>query len=91
MGIPGEKKKEILNRLSRLEGQIRGVRNLIESGEECEKIAVQMSAVHAALEGVTKLIVVGFFRECMGESSEKAENKDEILERFVSLLMNTRM
>ena len=91
MDVPAEKKKEVLNRLSRLEGQIRAVRGMIEKGEDCEKIVMQLSAVHAALEGATKLVVAGYFRECLAESREKGENQEAAMERFVSLLLNTRM
>ncbi len=91
MKVPEEKKKEVLNRLSRMEGQVRAVRRMIQEGEDCEKIATQLSAVHSALEGATKLVVAGFFRECMLESLEKGEDQEEAINRFVSLLLNTRM
>jgi len=84
-------RKKVVNRLSRLEGQIRAVRRMIEDGEECEDIVTQLSAVHSALEGVTKLIVANFFLECLSESQEKGEDQQEAVNRFVSLLQNTRM
>ncbi len=84
-------RKKVVNRLSRLEGQIRAVRRMIEDGEECEDIVTQLSAVHSALEGATKLIVANFFLECLSESQEKGEDQQEAVNRFVSLLQNTRM
>ncbi len=84
-------RKKVANRLSRLEGQIRAVRRMIEEEEECENIVTQLSAVHSALEGVTKLIVANFFLECLTESQEKGEDQQEAVDRFVSLLLNTRM
>jgi len=86
-----ETRKKVVNRLSRLEGQIRAVRRMIEDGEECEDIVTQLSAVHSALEGVTKLVVANFFLECLSESQEKGEDQQEAVDRFVSLLLNTRM
>ncbi len=86
-----EAKKKVVNRLSRLEGQIRAVRRMIEDGEECEHIVTQLSAVHSALEGVTKLIVANFFLECLSESKEKGDDQQQAVDRFVSLLLNTRM
>jgi len=86
-----EAKTKVVNRLARLEGQIRAVRGMIEDGKECEDIVTQLSAVHSALEGVTKLIVANFFLECLSESQQKGENQQEAVDRFVSLLLNTRM
>ena len=91
MSVSEEKRKEVMHRLSRLEGQIRGVRKMIEDGEECEKIVMQLSAAHSAMEGATKLIMVGFFRECLADSENKGEDRDTALDRFFSLLLNTRM
>ena len=87
----GVSKKDILNRLSRLEGQIRGVKKMIEEGKDCEKIVIQLSAVHAALEGVSKLIVVHFFSECLQESRNKGGGEEEALQRLASLVLNTRL
>ena len=91
MQVPAEKKKQVVNRLSRLEGQVRAVRRMIEEGEDCEKIVTLLSAVHSALEGVTKLVVTDFFRECLNECAEKGESQEEAIDRFVSLLLNTKM
>ena len=91
MNVPEEKKKEVLNRLSRLEGQLRAVQKMIKEGEACENIVVQLSAVHSALEGATKLVVAGYFHECLMESEEKGEGREAAMDRLVSLLLKTRM
>jgi DNA-binding FrmR family transcriptional regulator len=46
-----DKKQALLARLSRVEGQLRGVRKLIEEDADCEKIAQQLSAARKALDG----------------------------------------
>jgi len=91
MKANAENKKKVINRLSRLEGQIRGVRRMIEEGDDCEKIVTQLSAVHSALEGATKLAMAEFFTICLSESVEKGESQDQAVERFVSLLLNTKI
>lgn len=45
-----EKKKSLCARLARVEGQLRGVQRLIEEGQDCEKIAQQLSAARKALD-----------------------------------------
>lgn len=89
--VDSNKKKSIVNRLSRLEGQIRAVRRMIEEGQDCEDIVTQLSAVHSALEGATKLVVAGYFQECLAQCQETGENQEEAMERFVNLLLNTKM
>jgi len=46
----GPRKKALIMRLKRIEGQLRGVQNLIESGADCEAVAQQMSASRKALD-----------------------------------------
>lgn len=87
MQVTEENRKKIVNRFSRLEGQVRAVRRMIEDGEDCEKIVTLLSAVHSALEGVTKLVIADFFRECLNESKDQ----DQAVDRFVELLLNTKM
>ena len=91
METNNETKKKVSNRLSRLEGQIRAVRRMVEDGEECEDIVTQLSAVHSALEGVTKLVMANFFMTCLEEAREKGESQEEAMERFVNLLLHTKM
>ena len=91
MQVTEENRKKIVNRFSRLEGQVRAVRKMIEQGEDCEKIVTLLSAVHSALEGVTKLVVADFFRECLSDARESGKDQDEAVDRFVNLLLNTKM
>ncbi len=86
-----EGKKKVKNRLSRLEGQIRAVRRMVEEEKDCTGIVTQLSAVHSALEGVTKLIVANYFLTCLSESQQKGEDQEQAVERFISLLLHTRM
>lgn len=45
-----ERKRALVLRLKRIEGQLRGIQRLIESGEDCEKVAQQMAAARKALD-----------------------------------------
>ncbi len=83
-------KKKVLNRLSRLEGQIRGVRGMIKKEKDCEEIVAQLSAVHSALEGATKLVLVNFLQKCLEECQEGDQSEDDAFERLADLLLKTR-
>ncbi|MEY4421041.1 MAG: Transcriptional repressor FrmR [Pseudomonadota bacterium] len=72
------KKKAVMDRLSRIEGQIRGVQKLIDSDADCEKIAQQMAAARKALDKAF-FSMVG----CMLEESEHpVEHVTQMLVKF---------
>ena len=48
-------KSAILNRLARIEGQVRGLQRMIEEGKECEQILAQLAAVRSALDRVAPI------------------------------------
>ncbi len=80
--------RPILNRLSRLEGQIRGVRTMIESGRECDEIVGQLSACHSALESATKAVLLNYLRECI-DGRETSDPRGE-MDKVAELIMKTR-
>jgi DNA-binding FrmR family transcriptional regulator len=73
-----DKKQALLARLSRVEGQLRGVRKLIEEDADCEKIAQQLSAARKALDGSFYSMVA-----CMIEEGDKPiENVTKMLTKY---------
>jgi DNA-binding FrmR family transcriptional regulator len=49
-GYRGEHEKDMVNRLRRIEGQVRGLVDMIQSGRSCEEVATQMSATRKAMD-----------------------------------------
>ncbi len=73
-----EKKKALCARLARIEGQLRGLQKLIDSDDECDKIALQMAASRKALDKAF-FSMVG----CMIEQGDQsAEHVAEMLTKF---------
>ncbi|HQR87448.1 MAG: hypothetical protein B7Y59_05395 [Burkholderiales bacterium 35-55-47] len=73
-----DKKQALLARLSRVEGQLRGVRKLIEEDADCEKIAQQLSAARKALDGSFYSMVA-----CMIEEGDQPiENVTQMLTKY---------
>jgi DNA-binding FrmR family transcriptional regulator len=92
MYLPDEVKEEmqrnILSRLRKIEGQIRGLQGMVSNGKECEQILTQMRAAQAALKSVTGLVLKSYLTKCYSEMSENP-NPDEMylkLEKTVVLL-----
>ena len=77
-----EEKKLLINRLSRVEGQIRGIRAMVEKDAYCPDILTQASAASAALNSFAKTLLSEHIRTCVVEDvrSGGTETLDELLE-----------
>jgi DNA-binding FrmR family transcriptional regulator len=76
-------KDQLLNRLARLEGQVRGVRKMVEEDRYCIDVVTQVSAVQAALDKVSLGLLDGHARVCMqaegGAPEDPEERVDELM------------
>ena len=61
--------KALLNRLSRIEGQVRGVRSMLENDAYCIDILTQVSAINAALNSFNKVLIANHIRTCVKKVS----------------------
>lgn len=78
-------KKNVLSRMKRIEGQVRGIQRMIDDGKECEDILVQVRAVRSALQSANKLILKRYMLKCHAETVN-GENQEESLEKFIKVL-----
>ena len=76
--------KKLCNRLSRIEGQIRGIRGMVERGAYCPDILIQASAVTAAVNAFSKELLANHIRTCV--STDIKEGKDEVVDELISTL-----
>ena len=79
-----EEKKALINRLSRIEGQIRGLRAMVERDAYCADIVTQVSAVSAALGSFNKELLGEHIRTCIKEDVKNGN--DEKIDELVLLL-----
>jgi DNA-binding FrmR family transcriptional regulator len=74
--------KKIVNRLRRLEGQIRGLQKLLENPEDCEKIIIQFQAAKSALDGAFSELLSTNLKQCMdGRETHKIEKILKLLSK----------
>ena len=76
--------RDLLNRLSRIEGQVRGIRKMVENDAYCTDILVQVSAVSAALNSFNKVLLGNHIRTCVADDIRAG--KDETIEELVVTL-----
>ncbi|WP_410513218.1 metal-sensitive transcriptional regulator [Paenibacillus sp. BR2-3] len=76
-----EFKNGLSKRLNRIEGQIRGIKGMIERDTYCDDVLNQLAAVQSALNGVGRLLLEGHMKSCIIERIEAGEHEviDELL------------
>lgn len=76
--------RSLINRLSRIEGQVRGVKHMVEQDAYCTDILIQVSAINAALNSFNKVLLAEHIRTCVAEDIR--EGKDETIDELVVTL-----
>jgi DNA-binding FrmR family transcriptional regulator len=79
-----EEYKTLINRLSRIEGQVRGVRKMVENDAYCVDILTQVSAIQAALNGFNRELLSNHIRTCVMDDIRNGN--DEIVDELVQTL-----
>ena len=82
--------KSVVNRLKRIEGQIKGVLNMIEQNKDCREVITQLSASRSAIDRTIGLIVSTNLEQCVRENIENEENTKELVKEAVNLLVKSR-
>ena len=72
-----QEKKEILLRLRRIEGQLRGLQRMVEEGTPCADILTQVAAVTAAIKKVGMVVVKTYMEECLDKTRRRSGIKRE--------------
>ena len=80
---PGEYRR-LMNRLSRIEGQIRGIRGMVENGAYCPDILVQSAAVNAAINAFNRELLAEHLRTCVARDLK--DGHDEIVDELAATL-----
>lgn len=79
-----EEIKALINRLSRIEGQIRGIKGMLEKDAYCADIIVQTAAVSAALASFNKELLASHIKTCVARDIR--EGNDETIDELVLLI-----
>ncbi|MBW4636985.1 MAG: metal-sensitive transcriptional regulator [Gloeocapsa sp. UFS-A4-WI-NPMV-4B04] len=80
-----ESLRSIVNRLSRVEGHIRGIKTMVQESRPCPDVLVQIAAVRGALDRVARLILDEHLTECIARAAQKGNIEVEIQELKAAL------
>lgn len=76
--------KDLLNRLNRIEGQVRGIKGMVEKDAYCTDILIQVTAVNAALNSFNKVLLANHIKTCITKDIQ--EGKEESVEELLAIL-----
>ncbi len=80
--------KDLINRLNRIEGQIRGIKGMVEKDAYCPDIITQVAAANAALNSFNKVLLANHIKTCVTDDikSGKEETVDELVTMLQKLM-----
>ncbi len=86
--MKSQMQRNILTRLKKIEGQIRGLQGMVREAKDCEDILIQVRAVQSALKSVSALVLKSYLMKCYGEIGEKPTPEEvfQKLDQTVSVL-----
>lgn len=76
--LPPRKEKALLNRLSRIEGHVRGIKKMLEEHKSCDDVLVQMGAVKSALTNAMLELLNSHLESCVLERVEAGEGREAL-------------
>jgi DNA-binding FrmR family transcriptional regulator len=85
-----EYNKEIVNRLKRIEGQVRGSIRLLEEQQECKSVVTQLSAIRSAVDRTIALIVSKNLEQCLINDLQEGRETSQAVNEAVELLVKSR-
>ncbi|MCG5103931.1 metal-sensitive transcriptional regulator [Oceanobacillus alkalisoli] len=82
--------KAVVNRLKRIEGQVKGVLNMIEENKDCKDVITQLSASRSAVDRTIGLIASMNLEQCVRENIANGEGTERVVKEAVDLLVKSR-
>lgn len=79
-----DERKKLINRLSRIEGQIRGLKGMVENNAYCADILTQSAAVSAAINAFNKELLARHIRTCVANDIRKGN--DDVIDELMATL-----
>lgn len=76
--------KDLMNRLKRIEGQVRGVEGMLESGAYCTDILMQVSAINSALNSFQKVLLGNHIKTCVADNIR--QGNDDVIGELVDTI-----
>ena len=88
MELGKEEKTKIMNRLKRIEGQAKGIQRMLEEGQDCQQVIIQLKALRSAVQNASQALMA-FYLECyVDEQVKNGVPAKKALEKAMEMLAN---
>ena len=84
-----ESKEQLIKRLKRIEGQVRGIQSMLDDERECREIMQQFSAVSSAVKSTSRSFFQDYAALCLTDRGEDPESNQDLLSEMMALLDKT--
>ena len=84
-----ESKEQLIKRLKRIEGQVRGLQSMLDDERECREIMQQLSAVSSAVKSTSRTFFQDYAALCLTNMDEEPDSNQELLSEMMALLDKT--
>ena len=81
---PATLTKDLSGRLNRIEGQVRGVKSMLEKGTYCDDVLTQISAVQSAMSSVAKILLESHMRTCVAKRLQSGD--EAVIDEFIKTI-----
>lgn len=85
MTLCGNDKKKYVNRISKIEGQIRGIKKMIENDRDCMDVLKQISATLGAIRSLGMFILEEHLKECVFGKTHNNESDEELIHQVMEI------
>ena len=69
------KQRQVINRLARIEGHVRSVKNMVSEGRDCSEVLLQIAAIRKALDSTAKVVLKDHLEHCLFHAIENKEDQ----------------
>jgi DNA-binding FrmR family transcriptional regulator len=85
MALCGDDHKKVADRISRVEGQVRGLRKMVEEDRDCFEVLKQIAAAVGALRSIGMVILEDHLKGCVSDAIRKRTNEDELIRQVIDV------
>ena len=85
--LESDNQKQIINRLRRIEGQLRGIQKMIAEEKDCVNIVTQLSAVRSGIDRTMGIIVAENLKQCFEHPNDNPEEQLEKMEQAIQMVI----
>ncbi|MFH0824272.1 MAG: metal-sensitive transcriptional regulator [Pseudomonadota bacterium] len=87
MPLCGKDHVKVIDRISRVEGQVRGLRKMVEEDRDCFEVLKQIAAAAGALRSIGMVLLEDHLRGCVSDAIRSKTNEDELIHQVIEVFM----